>query len=106
MADFLYLFRNGEKMTPETMQVQMGKWVSWIREMGDKGVLKNPGNPLERSGKLVTGGKKVVTDGVFAEAKDIIGGYMLVEAKNIDHAVELSMGCPIFNVGGAVEVRP
>ncbi len=106
MAEFVYLFRNGEKMSPETMQKQMGGWVAWMKELGEKGVLKNPGHPLERAGKLVSGTHKTVTDGVFAEAKDVIGGYMLVEAKDLDHAVELSRGCPIFVVGGAVEVRP
>jgi hypothetical protein len=106
MSEFVYLFRNGERLSPEHMQQQMGRWVAWMKELGEKGVLKNPGHPLERSGKLVSGKQKTVTDGLFAEAKDIIGGYMLVEAKDLDHAVELSLGCPIFLVGGGVEVRP
>jgi hypothetical protein len=106
MSEFLFLYRNGEKMSPETMQQQMGKWMAWMKELGEKGVLKSAGQPLERSGKLVSGPKKTVTDGLFAEAKDVIGGYSIVEARDIDHAVELSMGCPIFNVGGGVEVRP
>ena len=106
MSEFVYLFRNGEKMSPETMQEQMTKWVAWMKELGEKGLLKSPGHPLERSGKLVSGAKKTVTDGLFTEAKDIIGGYMLIEARDIDHAVEISRGCPIFNAGGAVEIRP
>ena len=106
MSEFVFLYRNGEKMSPETMQKQMGKWSAWLKELGEKGVLKNAGQPLDRSGKLVSGSARTVTDGLFAEAKDIIGGYSIVEAKNIDHAVELARGCPIFDVGGAVEVRP
>ena len=106
MSEFVFLFKNGEPMSPETMQAQMGRWVDWMKELGEKGVLKNPGHPLERSGKLVSGRNKIVTDGLFAEAKDIVGGYMLVEARDVSHAVELSMGCPIFLQGGAVEVRP
>ena len=47
-----------------------------------------------------------MTDGPFAEAKDIVGGYTLIEARDLDQAVELSKGCPIFEVDGAVEVRP
>jgi len=54
----------------------------------------------------VKGSKKAVTDGPFAEAKDIIGGFTLIEARDLDHAVELSKGCPILEVDGAVEVRP
>jgi len=106
MNEFVFLYRNGEKMSPETMQQQMTKWTAWFKELGEKGVLKNVGQPLDRSGKLVTGTARTVTDGLFAEAKDIIGGYSVVEAKDLAHAVELSMGCPIFHTGGAVEVRP
>ena len=46
-----------------------------------------------------------MTDGPYAE-KDLVGGFSMVEAKDIAHAVELSLGCPIFETGGAVEVRP
>ena len=107
MSEFLFLYRNGEKLSPEQMQQQMGRWMAWLKDLGDKGALKSAGHPLERAGKLVNGGaKRTVTDGLFAEAKDVIGGYSIVEAATLDQAVELSQGCPIFNVGGAVEVRP
>lgn len=39
MSEFLFLYRNGEKMSPETMQQQMGKWAAWLEELGKKGVL-------------------------------------------------------------------
>ena len=52
------------------------------------------------------GKQKTVHDGPYAEAKDVVGGYFLVEASDLSHAVELSKGCPIFEVGGSVEVRP
>jgi hypothetical protein len=106
MSEFLFLYRNGEKLSPEQMQQQMGRWMTWLKELGEKGVLKSAGHPLDRSGKLVSGAKRTVTDGLFAEAKDVIGGYSIVEAATLDQAVELSNGCPIFHVGGAVEVRP
>jgi hypothetical protein len=106
MSEFLFLYRNSEKLSPEQMQQQMGRWMAWMKELEGKGVLKNVGHPLERSGKLVSGAKRAVTDGLFAEAKDVIGGYSIVEAKDLDQAVELTVGCPIFGVGGAVEVRP
>jgi hypothetical protein len=61
---------------------------------------------LERSGKVVSGKQKSIHDGPFAEAKDVVGGYTLVEAKDLAQAVELSKGCPILEVGGSVEVRP
>jgi len=106
MSEFLYLYRNGEKLSPEQMQQQMGKWMTWLKDLETKGVLKSEGQPLERAGKLVSGPSRAVTDGLFAEAKDVIGGYSIVLAKDIHHAVELTAGCPIFAVGGGVEVRP
>jgi len=106
MSEFVYLYRNGEKMSPEQMQQQMGRWVAWMKDLETKGALKNPGHPLERSGKVVSGSNRAVSDGLFAEAKDVIGGFTIVEARDVDHAVELTAGCPIFLVGGGVEVRP
>jgi hypothetical protein len=106
MSEFIYLYRGGERQTsPSAMQEQMKSWMTWMKELGQKGHLKSPGHPLERTGKLVSGKNKTVTDGPFAE-KDIVGGYSLVEAKDLAQAVELSKGCPIFEYGGAVEVRP
>jgi hypothetical protein len=107
MSEFLYLYRGGERETsPERMQQQMQKWMTWLKDLGAKGHIKDQGQPLERSGKIVRGRNKTVTDGPFAEAKDVIGGFTLVEARDIDQAVELSKGCPVFETDGAVEVRP
>jgi hypothetical protein len=88
------------------MQKYMEKWLVWFKELGAKGHLKDPGHPLEHTGKVVNGKQKIVTDGPYAEAKDVVGGYMLIEAKDLAHAVEISKGCPIFEAGGSVEVRP
>ncbi len=106
MADFMYLFRGGEETgSPEQMQQHMQKWRTWIQELGNQGHFK-AGEPLERTGKVVRGQGKVVTDGPFAEAKDLVGGFLLVTARDLEEAVELSKGCPIFENGGLVEVRP
>jgi len=58
------------------------------------------------AGKVVKGRHKTITDGPYAETKDIVAGFTLVEARDLDQAVELSKGCPIFETDGAVEVRP
>jgi hypothetical protein len=47
----------------------------------------------------------VVTNGPYAEIKEMISGYIIVKAGDIDGAAELAKGCPILNVGGNVEVR-
>jgi hypothetical protein len=104
MSEFLYVFRGGRgEGTPEQMQQIMQKWMGWMKQLQDSGNFKG-GNPLEQTGKVVS--PKNVTDGPFAEAKDVVGGYLLIEAKDISHAVELSRGCPGLTVGGTVEVRP
>ena len=107
MSEFVFLYRGGEGgRSPERAQQTMQKWMAWLKDLGAKGHIKDQGQPLERTGKLVKGRQKTVTDGPFAEAKDVVGGYTLIEARDLAHAVELSKGCPIFEVDGAVEVRP
>lgn len=107
MSEFLYLYRGGQRPeSPEQGEREMQKWVAWMKDLGDKGHMKDRGQPLDREGKVVTGKQKIVTDGPYAESKDIVGGYTLVEAKDLAQAAELSKGCPIFESGGIVEVRP
>jgi hypothetical protein len=107
MSQFLFLYRGGMSGTesPAEMQAQMQRWMSWLKELADKGFVKDFGQPLERGGKVVSGKQKLVTDGPFAE-KDLVSGFTLVDAKDLAEATELSMGCPVFAYGGAVEVRP
>jgi hypothetical protein len=113
MSDFVFLFRSTledqqEAMgTPERAQRSMQAWMGWIRALEAKGHLKNPGQPLERSGKVVRGREKTVTDGPFAEAKDLVLGFIIVEAGDLDHAVQLASDCPmVAGGGGSVEIRP
>lgn len=107
MNEFVLLYRGYQRPTsPEVQQQTTSKWMAWLKELGEKGHVLNLGNPLEPNGKLVTGKQKSVTDGPFAEAKDVIGGYTLISAKDLNQAAELSKGCPIFDHGGFVEVRP
>jgi hypothetical protein len=108
MSEFLFLYR-GERpeLSPEQGRLQMQSWLTWMKELGAKGHLKEPGHPLETKGKVVRGKKKIVTDGPFAETKDLVLGYTLIEAKDLDQAVQLSMGCPIFGAdSSSVEVLP
>jgi len=108
MGEFVYLYRGGQRMpgSPEQAQQQMQKWMGWLKDLTAKGHVKDPGHPLDSNGKIVSGKPKIVTDGPFAEAKDMIGGYTIVQATDLAHAAELTTGCPIFDVGGSVEVRP
>ena len=77
-----------------------------VQGTGSKGAYERPRTAARASWQLVKGKQKTVTDGPFAEAKDIVGEYTLIEARDLDQAVELSKGCPILEVDGGVEVRP
>jgi hypothetical protein len=54
----------------------------------------------------VQGGQTLLTDGPFLDAKEHLGGYYLVEANDLDAALELAARVPAARMGGAVEVRP
>jgi hypothetical protein len=107
MTEFTFLFRGRERSaSPEQMQRTMEKWVAWFKDLNAKGIIKDPGNPLAAAGKVVAGREKTVSDGPFAEAKDVVGGYILIEAETLAEATDIAKGCPILDVGGSVEVRP
>ena len=108
MAAFMLVFRGAPppEASPEQMQQVMQKWLTWFDGLAKSGSYNGQSAPLEPSGKVVRGTRKAVSDGPYAEAKDLVGGYALVEAKDIDAAVELALGCPIYERDGAVEVRP
>jgi hypothetical protein len=106
MTEFLYLFRGGDAreatQSPERMQEHMGRWMKWMEDLGKQGKLSG-GLPLKAEGKVVT--TKMVTDGPYAEGKEMVGGYLIVKSKSLSEAAELSKDCPIFEYGGTVEVR-
>jgi hypothetical protein len=111
MSDFVFLFRStieGREAalgTPEAAQKSLQTWLAWMRELETKGHLKSPGQPLETTGKVVRK-NNVVNDGPYAEAKDLVLGFIIVSAKDLDEASVLAGGCPIVMGGGSVEVRP
>ena len=112
MSEFVYLFRTTEAEqreamgTPEAAQKSMQGWLAWVRGLEAGGHVKDPGQPLDRTGKLIRGSKKVVTDGPYAEAKDLVLGFMVIEARDLAQAVELASGCPMLEGSGSVEIRP
>jgi hypothetical protein len=54
----------------------------------------------------VQDGRTLTTDGPFAEIKEAIGGYCVVEAEDLDAAIEIAAGIPAARMGGGIEVRP
>lgn len=112
MANFLLVYRhdtaraaNLGKRPPEERQQHLQKWETWIKEGLVKGWMINPGDALKKEGRVVNA-KKMVTDGPFIEAKEIVGGFSIIQAESIDAAAEIAKGCPCLLTGGNVEVRP
>lgn len=107
MSEFLYLFRGGDARaasgSPEAMQAHMGKWMTWMDDLAKQGKLSG-GLPLKNDGKTVQS-RGVVTDGPYAEGKEIVGGYLIVKANDLNEATEISKDCPIFEYDGTVEIR-
>jgi len=110
MKEFLLLFRGGDahrinaQQSPELWQAHMMKWKTWMESLAAQGKL-NGGQPLNQEGKVIAGTAKKVMDGPFMEGKEIIGGYLLIKANDLNEATETSKGCPIFEHDGIVEIR-
>jgi len=107
MNEYLFLYRGSKRpSSPQEMQEVMQLWMAWMQDLAKGGHMKERGQPLEGTGKVVSGAQRTITDGPYAEAKDLVGGYTIILAKDLDQAAELSKGCPVFDRGGSVEVRP
>jgi hypothetical protein len=110
MKEFMYLFKDQEnsqhyKRSPEEMQANMKEWGAWMERLAKAGKLKG-GAPLDVGGKTISGRNKVVTDGPFPEAKELVGGYLIVQTADLNEAVELAKGCPgLSDASCNVEVR-
>lgn len=108
MKEFLFIFRGCDNPeaydSAQIMQESMLKWKAWIDAIAAQGKYI-AGQPLQPEGKVVNGKRMKITDGPFAEGKELVGGYILIKAEDLDDAVEISKGCPGFEFDGSVEVR-
>ena len=105
MSDFTFLYRGRDtSASPEQMQQTMQKWRTWFKDLGEKGHLKDIGHPLENAGKVVKGTQKAVTDGPFAEAKEMIGGFFLLTCETREQAIAIAAECPAAKFA-TIEVR-
>jgi hypothetical protein len=89
-------------------QKMAGEYMGFTKDITATGHYKG-GNRLDFTSKATTvrirGGKKLITDGPFAETKEQLGGYYLVEAKDLDEAIAIAARIPGARVG-SIEVRP
>jgi hypothetical protein len=94
--------------TPQDQEAEMGAWNDYTKWLTDKGWMRG-GEALvstqEATTVRVRDGKTLTTDGPFAETKEQLGGYYLIECDNLDQAIEAASKIP--SVGrGSLEIRP
>src|SRR5947199_10599643 len=91
-----------EAPSPAQMQQMYAAFSAWQEKF--KASIVDMGGRLRPGGKILT--PSGVTDGPFAEAKEIVGGYMVVAAENYDGALEVARECPgVVRPGSTVEIR-
>ena len=110
MEKYLLLLHGNASETPDLspaeMQAMFAKYRTWGQGLKDSGRYVG-GNKLEDgTGKVIrsNGGKIRVTDGPFAETKDVIGGYYLIQVANYEEAVATCQDCPHLHFG-TIEIR-
>jgi hypothetical protein len=108
-SEYLLIFRGTDwdkGLSPEEIQKVTGQFMAWFERLKREGTAK-AGQPLEHEGKIVSGKKgRTVADGPFAESKEAIGGYFLLQVGSEDEAVVIAKECPTLDYGAKVEVRP
>jgi hypothetical protein len=108
-SEYLLLFRgtNWHKgLSPEEIQGVVNQMKAWFDRLTAEGKAK-AGKPLFQEGKIVSQKKgRLVADGPFAESKEAIAGFFLLEVASLDEAAEIAKDFPGLNYGATVEVRP
>ena len=108
-SEYMLLFRGTDwtkGLSPEEIQTVMTNWRAWFERLTREGKAK-AGQPLQNEGKIVSGKHgRVVADGPFAESKETIGGYFLLQVDSLEQAVAIAQECPGLPYGATVEVRP
>ena len=112
MKYLLLVCWNAEQMNgqtePEPGATEEPESFPWLDDLQSRGkwVTGDQLAPPRRARSVrVREGKKLVTDGPFAETKEAVGGFDLIEADSIDEAVEIAAGHPVAGIG-MIEVRP
>jgi hypothetical protein len=109
MKEFVLIFRMDElpevKLTPEELTLTMQVWEKWMDKIIADNILVSRGNRLGSEAKTVKR-RNVVINGPYTETREIVGGYIIIQAKNIEAAVEIVKGCPAIIDGRlSAEIR-
>ena len=95
------------QFSPEQIEAVIGEYVAWRKKIEAEGRFVSSDKLKDEGGRHLTGanGDFRVTDGPFAEAKEVIGGYFTITADDYDEAIDISKGCPHLKYGGRIELR-
>ena len=107
-SQFLLILRQPPGGTPPPQELKkiMTEFHAWMESLRARNMVLGT-NGLDPTGKVLRGAKGLsVTDGPYAEAKEIVGGYVLIAADDLDAAVDAARDCPGLSYRMAVEVRP
>ena len=111
MANYmLFLHRNSSRPAPRSPDEMMGitkAYMGWADRMRAEGRLKGGDKLTDDAGKVMRpgDGRVTVTDGPYAESKEILAGYFMISAKDYDDACRVAESCPHLGYGGRIEVR-
>ena len=111
MPQFLLLLHDDpteyQDLAPEAMQDIVERYGAWARGLAERGILAGGHKLCDEGGRVVRSrdGRVVVHDGPYAEAKEVVSGYFLVDAPSYDAAVEIARSCPHAASKGRIEVR-
>ncbi|MEE9430629.1 MAG: YciI family protein [Melioribacteraceae bacterium] len=109
MKKFLLLLHENikvlENLPPKEMEKLINAHIAWATKLGEKGHFVS-GDGLQDSATMISGKDCVIKDGPYVESKEMIGGYYLLQAKDLDAIIELAKDCPCHLWGGTTEIRP
>lgn len=107
MKEYVIIIRLDElpevKFASAELESKMKVFENWMHDVISRNILVSTGNRLGKQGKTIRNG--VITNGPYAELKEIVGGYIIIRANSIDEAAEIATGIP-HDGEGSIEVRP
>lgn len=92
---------SGDRPSPEQMQKMLAAYEEWMTRFADR--IEDRGTKLESTGRVLTASG--VADGPFVEAKEVVGGYMILTADSYEEALEVMQAGPMAGGGATFEIR-
>lgn len=110
MKKFILLLREDvevmQKLSPKEMEALVNAHMAWAEKLTAQGIMI-AGDGLSSEGTQVVGPERIIKDGPYIEAKEMIGGYYLIQAESMAAALVFAKECPCNNIAGCItEVRP